>query len=107
MSAWYVMSAMGLYAVDPVSATYIMSAPLFEKVTIPMDEGRELLIEAKRTSPDDKYIRSITVDGRPHDKLWIDHADLVKGAHIVFTLGPEPNKTLGVAEQFMPPSLTA
>ena len=107
MSAWYVMSAMGLYAVDPVSATYIMSAPLFEKVTIPMDGGGQLLIEAKRSSPDDKYIHSITVDGRPHDKLWINHADVVKGAHIVFTLGPEPNKTLGVAEQFMPPSLTA
>ena len=107
MSAWYVMSAMGLYAVDPVSATYVMCAPLFDKVTIPLGNGRELAVEAKRSTPEDKYIQSITVDGRSYEKLWITHAEIIKGAHIVFTLGAEPNKMLGVEEHLMPPSLTA
>ncbi len=109
MSAWYVMSAMGLYAVDPVSATYVLSAPLFERVAVQLGKGRELVIEAKRTSdsPDgDKYIQSITLNGRSHDRLWVRHADLVQGAHLVFTLGPEPNKSFGVDEKLMPPSLT-
>lgn len=107
MSAWYVMSAMGLYAVDPVSATYVLSAPLFDKTTIPMEQGRSLVIEARRTSPDDKYIQSITVNGRPHDRLWITHEELVKGAHLVFTLGPQPNQSFATGEHLMPPSLTA
>ena len=47
MSAWFVMSAMGLYAVDPVSATYVLSAPLFKRVAIQLGNGRELVIEAE------------------------------------------------------------
>ena len=46
MSAWFVMSAMGLYAVDPVSATYVLSAPLFKRVSIQLGNGRQLVIEA-------------------------------------------------------------
>ena len=107
MSAWFVMSSLGLYAVDPVSATYVLSAPLFDRATVRLAGGRELVIEAKRSQPDDKYIQSVTVNGKPHDKLWITHEEIVRGAHLVFTLGPQPNKSLGVAESAMPPSLTA
>lgn len=107
MSAWYVMSALGLYAVDPVSATYVMAAPLFDKVTIPLDSGKELVIETRRTRPEDKYIQSVEVNGRPHTKLWITHDELIQGAHLLFTLGPEPQRTLGIDEGSMPPSLTA
>lgn len=107
MSAWYVMSAMGLYAVDPVSATYVMSAPLFDRVSIPLDQGKKILIETKRSSRDDKYIQAVSVNGVTYDKLWITHAEVTAGAHIVFTLGPEPNRQLGVEERSMPPSLTA
>ena len=107
MSAWFVMSALGLYAVDPVSATYVLSAPLFERARVRVQGGHELLIEAKRSAPGDKYIQSITVNGQPHDKLWITHDVLARGAHLVFTLGSEPNTTFGTAENQMPPSLTA
>ena len=106
MSAWFVMSAMGLYAVDPVSATYVLSAPLFDRVRVPMANGHELLIEAKKKGPADKYIQSITLNGAPYDRLWIAHEKLVDGAHLIFTLGPQPNRTLGVEERLMPPSLT-
>jgi predicted alpha-1,2-mannosidase len=108
MSAWFVMSAMGLYAVDPVSATYVLTAPLFDRVAVRLGNGRELLIEAKGTTgkPDaDKYVQSISLNGKPYDRLWIRHEDLVKGAHLVFTLGPTPNKSLGADAQKMPPSL--
>jgi predicted alpha-1,2-mannosidase len=107
MSAWFMMSAMGLYAVDPVSATYVLSAPLFDRVRVRLGAGRELLIETNKRTAADKYIQSVTVNGKPCDKLWIDHETLVRGAHLVFTLGPEPNRTLGTQEQAMPPSLTA
>lgn len=105
MSAWYVMSALGLYAVDPVSATYVLTAPLFDRASIQLGGGRTLLVEAHRKSPEDQYIQSVTVDGRVLDRLWVHHGDLIRGAHLIFTLGPEPNPTLGSAESAMPPSL--
>jgi len=106
MSAWYAMSAMGLYAVDPVSATYVLTAPLFDRVRVRLGTGRELVIEAKKTGAEDKYIQAVTVDGKPLDRLWIEHETLARGAHLVFTLGSQPNRSLGTQEHDMPPSLT-
>jgi predicted alpha-1,2-mannosidase len=108
MSAWFVMSAMGLYAVDPVSATYVLSAPLFKRVSIQLGNGRQLVIESQGTDDREKgkYIQSVSLNGKPLDRLWVHHEDLVRGAHLVFQLGTEPNSTLGTAEAQMPPSLT-
>ena len=105
MSAWFVMSAMGLYAVDPVSGNYVFGTPLFDRSVINISSGRELVIEAKRKSADEKYIKAITVNGEPYDKLWIPHATIAKGATIVFTMSDQPNHELGTAEDVAPPSL--
>lgn len=109
MSAWFAMSAMGLYAVDPVSATYVLSAPLFKRVSIELGNGRQLVIEAQGADDPEKskYIQSVSLNGKPLDRLWVHHEDLARGAHLVFTLGTEPNTKLGTSEAEMPPSLTA
>jgi putative alpha-1,2-mannosidase len=107
MSAWFVLSSLGLYAVDPVSATYVLSAPLFDHAVVRIGRDSELVIETKRSSPTDKYIQSVTLNGNPHPRLWIHYEDLVRGAHLVFTLGAEPSRTFGVDENLMPPSLTS
>jgi predicted alpha-1,2-mannosidase len=106
MSAWYVMSALGLYAVDPVSGNYVLTSPLFDRATLAVGGGT-LTIEARRSSPDAIYIQSVRVNGKEQDKLWVSHAEIAHGGSIVFTLGAEPNKQLGSAEQAAPPSLTA
>ena len=107
MSAWYVMSALGLYAVDPVSGNYVLTSPLFDKATLTVSGGKQLVIEARRTSPDAIYIQSVTINGKRSDKLWVPHAEIAHGGHILFELGTEPNKTLGAAPELAPPSLTA
>ena len=107
MSAWYVMAALGLYAVDPVSATYVLTAPRFNRASVRVGGGRELVIEAKRTSVDDAYIQSVTLNGKPLDRLWVKHTEIANGAHLVFTLGAAPNKELGADPSVAPPSLTA
>ena len=107
MSAWYVMSALGLYAVDPVSGNYVLTSPLFDKATLTVTNGNKLVIEAKRTSPDAIYIQSVTINGKRSDKLWVSHAEIAHGGHILFELGTEPNKQLGISEKVAPPSLTA
>lgn len=106
MSAWYVISALGFYAVDPASGNYVFGAPLFDRVTMDMGAGRHLLVEAKRKSPTDKYIQSVTLNGKPYNKLWFNHSALVKGGTLVFEMGAEPNKSFGAGEDAIPPSMS-
>ena len=107
MSAWYVMSALGLYAVDPVSGNYVLTSPLFDKATISVAGGKQLVIEAKRSSPDAMYIHSVTINGRPSNKLWVSHEEIAHGGHLLFELSSEPNQQLGTSPDTAPPSLTA
>jgi putative alpha-1,2-mannosidase len=107
MSAWYVMSALGLYAVDPVSGNYVLTTPLVDKATVTVTDGKKLVIETKRSSPDAIYIQSVKVNGKSSKKLWVSHAEIAHGGHIEYTLGTEPNKELAIAPELAPPSLTA
>jgi predicted alpha-1,2-mannosidase len=107
MSAWYVMSALGLYAVDPVSATYVLGTPLFERASIHVGNGKTLKIETKRSSPSQKYVTAVALNGKPLDRLWVHHHEIASGATLTFTLGDQPNHQLGVEERVAPPSLTA
>ena len=106
MSAWYVMSALGLYAVDPASANYVLTTPLVEKAEIRVKDGKKLTIEAKRAAKDAMFIQSVTLNGKKLDRLWVKHSEIGAGGSLVFELGTEPNKSLGVAEEVAPPSLT-
>lgn len=105
MSAWYVISALGFYAVDPVSGNYVFGTPLFDRAEVELGAGKKLVVETKRNSPSDQYIQSVTFNGRPHRKLWFRHADIAKGASIVFTMGSAASQEFGVGEDAAPPSL--
>jgi predicted alpha-1,2-mannosidase len=104
MSAWYVMSSLGFYSVDPVSANYVFGSPLVDHAEIDLGSGKKLRIEVKRTSPADRYIQSVTINGKPHRKLWFTHADIVDGAVIEFTMASNPTQ-FGATENAIPPSL--
>ncbi len=106
MSAWYVISALGFYAVDPVSGNYVFGTPLFDRAEVELGKGKKLVVEAKRNSPGDLYIQSVTVNGKPHHKLWFNHGDIANGATIVFTMSANPNEQFGVDENAAPPSLS-
>lgn len=92
MSAWYVMSALGFYAVDPVSGNYVFGTPLFNSASIEIAPSRTLSITARRGSPSDQYIQSIALNGKPHNKTWFRHSDIAQGGTIVFEMGGMPNK---------------
>ncbi len=90
MSAWFVISALGLYAVDPVSARYDFGTPLFDRVELTVAGGRKLVIEAKRESAGAIYIHSVVLNGATVRGLAVDHAELSKGGTMVFHLGDKP-----------------
>jgi len=106
MSAWYVMSAMGFYAVDPVSANYTFGTPLFDKVTIALGENRQFTLEAKRASPASKYIDALSLNGKPGTKLWFKHSDIAEGGHVIFKMTDHPNKHFGTEVKDAPPSMS-
>jgi predicted alpha-1,2-mannosidase len=104
MSAWYVMSAMGFYAVDPISGSYVFGTPLFDKVTIDLGQGREFVLEADRSSASDVYIRGIELNGRKYDRLWFAHEDLAAGGRFVLRMSSKPDPGFGSDPRLVPPS---
>jgi putative alpha-1,2-mannosidase len=71
-----------------------------------LGKGKTLVDEAKRNSPNDQYIQSVQFNGKPYDKLWFRHADIVNGATIIFTLGSTPNPKFGAVPEAVPPSIS-
>ncbi len=106
MSAWYVISALGFYAVDPASGTYVLGAPFFDYAEIELPNGRKLVMRTQRNSPSDIYVQSVTFAGQPHPQVWFSHEDIKNGGEFVFTMGSKPNLQYGAGESDAPPSLT-
>ncbi|HEX5182647.1 MAG TPA: GH92 family glycosyl hydrolase [Allosphingosinicella sp.] len=103
MSAWFVLSALGFYPVDPVSALYVFGSPLFDRADVALGNGRTLRVVARGNGPDRPYIQSARWNGRPHSRNWIAHSELVRGGELVFEMGPRPSK-FGTAKADRPPS---
>jgi predicted alpha-1,2-mannosidase len=106
-SSWYVMSALGFYPVDPSSPDYILGSPIFDEATIHMGNGHDLTIIARHNSETNAYIQSATLNGKPWNKPWFSHADIVNGGSLVLTMGPQPNKNWGSTPDATPPSMTS
>ncbi len=104
MSAWFVMSALGFYPVDPVEAVYVFGSPLFERATVALPGGKRLVVEAPGNTTATPYVTAVTWNGRPWSKSWIAHADLVKGGTLRFTMSATPNPAFGRAMNDRPPS---
>lgn len=89
MSAWYVMSAMGFYPVNPVAGQYEFGTPMFKKVKIALPNGRHFKLEAHGLSPKAIYIKSVTVNGKPYNKSFITHDMITSGAKICLEMTSE------------------
>jgi len=104
MSAWYVLSALGFYAVDPVSGNYVFGGPLFQRATIHLTNGKKLEIESVGNGPGKVYVQSVTWNGNPYTKSWFSHAQIAEGGKFVITMGEKPNEKFGAAMDDRPPS---
>lgn len=90
MSAWYVLSALGMYQVEPAGGRYFFGSPLVNEATLQVGNGKTFRIVAKNNSAANKYIRSVTLNGAPYDKSYIDFAAITAGGALEFTMGSEP-----------------
>ena len=103
MSAWFVLSALGFYPVDPVSAIYVFGSPLFDVAEVDVGNGRTLIVRANGNGPDRPYVQSVRWRGKPWTKNWIAHAELIQGGDLVFEMGAQPSR-FGAAKRDRPPS---
>jgi len=99
MSAWFVMSAIGLYQTDGgcrVDPVYEIASPLYERIAIDLGQrygrGKTFTIEARDVSRNNKYIQSATLNGKTLDTFWFPASELLKGGELVLQMGPEPNR---------------
>jgi predicted alpha-1,2-mannosidase len=89
MSAWYVMSAMGFYPVNPCGGIYVIGSPLLTACKIHLQDGKTFQITADKLSEDNIYIQSVRLNGKPLNNVWISHRDIMDGGTLEFEMGPK------------------
>jgi len=93
LSSWYVLSAMGIYPVTPGSTQYAIGSPIFDKVSLELENGKTFSFITKNNSKENMYIQSAKLNGESINRSWIDHAEIVNGGTLELMMGPEPNKS--------------
>ncbi|MBB5352968.1 putative alpha-1,2-mannosidase [Haloferula luteola] len=105
MSAWYLFNALGLYPLQVGSDQLVIGSPLYEKATVHLSNGKELVISAPGNDSSTVYIQSLKVDGKPYASTSIDSSMFQEGGKLEFVLGAKPSRW-GAAPEEAPPSLT-
>ncbi len=112
MSAWYVLSALGFYSVDPGQDTWVIGTPRFPRATLHLPNGRDFVITRSGASAS-PYITSATLAGRPFARAFLHHGEILAGGTLAFRMSASPDTTWGVGpgrtpRSFMPgPRMTA
>lgn len=95
MSAWYIMSALGFYQISPTDPTYSIGRPIFDQATINVGNGI-FTVTAENNGPDNLYIKSVTINGKPLDKFnTFKHSEFIAGGQLHFVM--TNNKTEAMA----------
>ncbi len=101
MSAWYIFSSLGFYPVTPGSNQYIIGSPLFEKATINLENGKSFTIQAKNSKPENKYIKSVQLNGKNYEFSYLNHQDIINGGTLIFEMTNKPTNW-GTKDAFIP-----
>ena len=90
MSAWYILSSLGMYEAEPAGGRYWFGSPLFDRAEIAVPGGTFTIV-AENNSSENKYIRRVWLNGRPYTKPWIGHEEVMAGGELRFEMDDEPH----------------
>ena len=86
MSAWYIMTTMGFYPVEPASAKYVLGAPMVDSAEIDV-EGGVFRVERKGFTPEKRYVQSVKLNGKKLKRNYITHEEVIAGGKLEFIMG--------------------
>ncbi|MDP4187013.1 MAG: GH92 family glycosyl hydrolase [Bacteroidota bacterium] len=104
MSAWYILSAIGFYPVNPANTAFVFGSPIFDEVTLQFPQRKLFTIKTVNNSKKNIYIQSVRLNGKPFTRSYITYSELRKGGLLEFTMGPRPNRNFGSALKDRPKS---
>lgn len=90
MSAWYLFSALGFYPVNPVSGQYVLGSPEVDRAEIKLENGQSFTIQAQNQSEKNVYVSSISLNGKPLERNYITHDEMMAGGELIFSMSPTP-----------------
>ncbi len=105
-SAWYIFSALGFYPVTPGTTQYVIGSPLFDKVTMTLEDGKNFVIQAKDNKAQHHFIDAAKLNGKALDKTWLDHHTIQAGGTLEFSMSAVPNKTWATLRDARPYSMS-
>ncbi|KRD06529.1 sugar hydrolase [Flavobacterium sp. Root901] len=94
MSAWYIFSSLGFYPVAPGSDEYALGSPLVKKAIFNLENGKTFEVETVNQSDKNVFVSKVLLNGKPLDRQFLKHADIINGGKITFYMSAKPNKKL-------------
>ena len=91
MSAWYILSALGFYQVEPAGGKYVLGSPLFTEAKVDVGGGKTFCIKAKDVSDENIYIQSVRLNGKPYTRSYLMYEDIMQGGTLELQMGAQPS----------------
>ena len=91
MSAWYILSAMGIYQVEPAGGRYIIGSPLFDEATLKLPHGKSFSIRTLNNSAENIYVQGAKLNGRRYTKSYLLYDDIMRGGVLELQMGSQPS----------------
>lgn len=98
MSAWYVLSALGFYSVNPANGLYVFGSPIINEATLKLQGNKTFHVVVKNNGPQNKYINAMQLNGKTYNKTYFAHTDIINGGELVITMGDKPGTVWGVGD---------
>jgi predicted alpha-1,2-mannosidase len=98
MSAWYVLSALGFFPVNPANGLYVFGSPTVEEATLVLGKNKTFQITVKNNGPKNKYINAMKLNGVNYTKTYFKHTDIMNGGKLEITMGSKPGTIWGVGD---------
>jgi len=106
MSAWLVFTSLGFYPVAPGTNEYVIGRPFVDEATIDLPNGKHFRVLAENMSDKNRYVARVVLNGKPLDRSYIRHEEIMSGGELRFVMGPEPNKEWGTSKSSRPFSMS-
>lgn len=104
MSAWYVLSAMGIYPVNPSDGVFAIGSPIFDEVTLNLENGKTFTFKSKNNNADNLYVAGLHLNGTEYNNSFITFADIMNGGQMTYEMSNTPNKEFGAKYENRPHS---